>query len=173
MAEFEYRKGNIFESNAVALFNPVNCKGVMGKGLALQFKEKFPDNERSYIVTCHRRNMRPGKVHVFGLKHKDYPTLELIFNFPTKDDWRNPSKIEYIEDGMLDAANILKILKIESVAIPKLGCGLGGLNWKDVHEVIYKALVKVEGLKVFIYGENPKKRTRKKPAEKVETKEES
>ncbi|WP_345993915.1 macro domain-containing protein [Sulfurimonas sp. HSL-1716] len=122
--------GNILESEAECLVNTVNCEGFMGKGLAYQFKNKFPLTNESYMKACKSHELHPGKLHYF------FENEKLIINFPTKDKWREKSKIEYIENGMKALVDLLKEKNIQSIAIPPLGSGNGGLNWKEVKKVI-------------------------------------
>ena len=128
--------GDIFQAKVDLLVNPVNCEGVAGKGLAKQFKERFPRNFKNYRTLCLEGKIRPGHPYLFY----DPKNPPLILNFPTKDKWRNPSKLEYIEEGLKSLRTIIQHLKIKSVALPALGCGLGGLNWEDVFPLIQKYL---------------------------------
>lgn len=142
----EYTKGNIFEAEVDTLVNPVNCVGVMGKGLALQFKKKFPENFVIYKDYCDRGEMEIGKVlWVYGREGS-------IIHFPTKIHWKNPSNIKFISWGLHDLARILNehTEDIKSIAIPPLGCGLGGLKWEDVKPFIGYYLGNVEQ-KVLVY----------------------
>ena len=126
------KQGNIFESGCQALVNPVNCRGKMGKGLALEFKHRYPDMFDSYSIACHNHDVRPGWV----LPYLDRATDTWIINFPTKDDWRDPSKMGYIVAGLNDLRDFVFYEKIHSIAIPALGCGLGNLKWIDVQAAI-------------------------------------
>lgn len=142
-------KGNILEANAEALVNTVNTKGVMGKGIALQFKKAFPDVFKAYKSACDAGVLQIGKVHIY-----ERPTSELhhyIINFPTKDDWKKPSKIEYIKKGLESLAEIVKQHKIRSIAIPALGCGQGGLKWEDVLPLIQSTFEKMPEVEVIVY----------------------
>ena len=130
----EYTKGNMFECNADCLVNTVNCEGYMGKGIAYQFKLKFPENNKSYMKACRTGALTIGKVHVY---FEDGIT---IVNFPTKNKWRENSKIEYIEKGMDAFLELLSGLNVKKIAIPPLGCGNGGLEWKKVKNIIEKKL---------------------------------
>ncbi|WP_338815028.1 macro domain-containing protein [Bernardetia sp. Wsw4-3y2] len=148
-----YTKGNILESNTEVIINPVNTVGVMGKGLALQFKQKFPTNYKIYKEACKNKTIDIGKLLLVS-DFKNESNLErkqFIINFPTKKHWRNPSKIEYIEEGLKDLVRIIETQKFESMAIPALGCGLGGLEWEDVRFLLEKYLEKIEGIKITIY----------------------
>lgn len=130
----EYKQGNMFESNADCLVNTVNCEGFMGKGIAYQFKLRFPENNKSYIKACKSGELKVGKVHHYmedGI---------MVVNFPTKDKWRENSKIEYVENGMDSLLELLPQLDVKKIAIPPLGCGNGGLIWSDVKEIIEKKI---------------------------------
>ncbi|MEQ6391013.1 macro domain-containing protein [Bacillaceae bacterium S4-13-58] len=132
-----FRTGNLLEDDAEALVNTVNCVGVMGKGIALQFKQAYPDVYKEYAKECKQGNMEIGKVHVvstdslFGTKY--------IINFPTKKHWKEKSKMHYVEDGLQDLVKVINDLGIQSVAIPPLGCGNGGLEWMKVKAKIIDA----------------------------------
>jgi len=134
----ERKEGDLLKADAEALVNTVNCVGVMGKGIALQFKLKFPENFRHYKKVCDRGDLEPGRLFVFdrGELIENDGEPRYIINFPTKKHWRSPSKLEYIEAGMQALIEELKQRNITSVAIPPLGCGNGGLDWTDVGGVI-------------------------------------
>jgi O-acetyl-ADP-ribose deacetylase (regulator of RNase III) len=138
---FQYiHQGNIFDSGCMALVNPVNCQGVMGKGLAKEFKKRFPRNYHIYKDACTDGHLQTGRI----LIHEE--NGHVIINFPTKDDWRSPSEYRYIETGMKYLATQLKYLPfITSIAFPPLGCGLGGLDWDVVSEGIEYGLIDVLG----------------------------
>jgi O-acetyl-ADP-ribose deacetylase (regulator of RNase III) len=129
--------GNILESESECLVNTVNCEGYMGKGIAYQFKKAFPKNNEDYIRACKTGELRIGKIHSFKEKNK------IIINFPTKDKWREKSKIEYIENGMDELLKFVDEQKINSIAIPPLGCGNGGLKWDEVHNLIVSKIEKI------------------------------
>lgn len=144
--------GDLLKSEAEALVNTVNTVGVMGKGIALQFKESFPINNKAYIDACKNNKLNIGEVLpvwdnnlIFGRK--------LIINFPTKKHWRQPSKYEYIEQGLIALVELLKSERIKSIAIPPLGCGNGGLNWNIVKEMIYNHLRDLQ-IEIFVYEPN-------------------
>jgi len=141
---FIYNKDNILNSTAEALVNPVNCIGVMGAGLAKQFKDKFPKNFIAYKQACKDGNVSIGKCFIY--KEDKY-----IINFPTKDDWKNPSTYEYIKEGLESLAQLITTNGITSIAIPKIGCGLGGLSWDEVHSQIISTLGIIPCLTVYIY----------------------
>ena len=126
----EYRKNeSIFDSGAQALVNPVNTAGVMGKGLALEFKRRYPDNFLAYTDICKQNMLRGGEVFVFGRK-------PLVFNAATKRHWRNPSDLRDIKLCLFNIRSEIYERDIQSIAIPALGCGLGGLIWSDVRSML-------------------------------------
>jgi O-acetyl-ADP-ribose deacetylase (regulator of RNase III) len=125
----EYRKGDILQSGCEAIVNTVNCVGVMGKGLALHCKNHFPAMFRAYREACNNGEVKIGKCHVW--ENPD-GTPRLIINFPTKDDWRQPSTNLYIVLGLADLHEIIKQYNIKSIAVPALGCQNGGLEWVNV-----------------------------------------
>lgn len=148
----KYIVGNILESEADALVNTVNTVGVMGKGIALQFKKEFPNNFKAYIEACKNGNISIGKL--FATIDRNLNTGEkLIINFPTKSDWRKPSEYSYIESGLTDLINVIKANDIKSVAIPPLGAGNGGLEWEKVKKIIEKKLGDLE-VDIFVYEPN-------------------
>jgi len=142
----------MLQSGAEALVNTVNTVGVMGKGIALQFKEAFPSNNRAYIDACKRKELAPGKLLAVWDENLQLGR-KLIVNFPTKVHWRNPSRYEYIEQGLVALRELLQKEKIASIAIPPLGCGNGGLDWNKVRPIIEQALSGLE-TKIFLYEPN-------------------
>jgi O-acetyl-ADP-ribose deacetylase (regulator of RNase III) len=129
------KKGNILESNAEAFVNTVNTVGVMGKGIALQFKNAFPHNFEKYQYACKKRKLEIGQLLIIT----DFNFLygeKCVINFPTKIHWRNPSRYEYIETGLITLTAYLQESTYQSVAIPALGCGNGGLKWVIVKQMI-------------------------------------
>lgn len=140
--------GNLLEDTAEAYVNTVNTVGVMGKGIALQFKQAFPDVFKQYVKDCRAGVVQVGKMHVVdvhGLANPKY-----IINFPTKQHWRNPSKLEYIETGLNDLVRLVKELNIQSIALPPLGCGNGGLDWLVVRPMIIDAFGNMD-VKIHLY----------------------
>jgi len=131
-------RGDLFDSKCEVLVNPVNCVGVMGKGLALEFKARFPMVFAEYARLCSAGILRPGKVIL----------VENVLLFPTKDHWRDPSKLEYISDGLDDFAT--QTWSFRSIAFPRLGCGLGGLDWPVVRQMMSDKLADLD-LNVEIY----------------------
>lgn len=123
-------KGNIFNSSCEYLVNPVNCVGVMGKGLALEFKNKYPLNFEVYKKACDSASFNIGNLLIVPVDNK------FIVNFPTKKHWRNKSDLEFIKIGLEELKVAIKEFNIKSIALPKLGCGLGGLDWNEVFDLI-------------------------------------
>lgn len=123
-------KGNIFNSSCEFLVNPVNCVGVMGKGLALEFKNKYPLNFEIYKKACDNASFNIGNLLIVPVDNK------FIVNFPTKKHWRNKSDLEFIKIGLEELKVAIKDFNIKSIALPKLGCGLGGLDWNEVFDLI-------------------------------------
>jgi O-acetyl-ADP-ribose deacetylase (regulator of RNase III) len=130
-----YITGNIFESPAQALVNTVNTGGIMGKGIALQFKKEFPKNYRDYAQACKNGALQIGQLLVVADNSLLYGTKTII-NFPTKTDWRKPSEYVYIEQGLVDLVRIIKEQQLTSIAIPPLGAGNGGLDWHKVKKLM-------------------------------------
>lgn len=146
----EFTKGDLLTSSAYALVNTVNTVGVMGKGIALHFKEVFPYNFSVYAEACKRGEMKPGKMLVVKDSNLDLGE-RLIINFPTKVHWRNPSEYEYIESGLDDLVRVIRDYGVNSIAIPPLGCGNGGLDWTVVKGMIEQALAPLEGVDIHVY----------------------
>lgn len=145
----KYITGNILESNAEALVNTVNTVGVMGKGIALQFKKAYPNNYKAYSEACKRNEIETGKL--FVVKDSNFSSGEkYIINFPTKKDWRKPSEYSYISTGLDDLILVLKEYKIQSIAIPPLGAGNGGLDWEKVKKIIEQKLGDIEA-EIIVY----------------------
>ncbi len=138
--------GDLLQSEADALVNTVNCEGYMGKGIAYQFKKRFPEMNADYVKKCKANELTTGKLHCFKTGNK------LIINFPTKDKWREKSKMEYITSGLDELIKVIREYNISSVAIPPLGCGNGGLDWNEVRPEIIRKLEKIsEKTDIFIY----------------------
>ena len=147
--------GSIFHANVDALVNPVNCVGVMGAGLALAFKQNFPKMFGWYQLKCAEGEVKIGEVMFY---HTDGP---IIVNFPTKHHWKDPSRIEYIETGLKDLRRAITTshtsdfhIPITSIAIPALGCGLGGLEWNEVKPLIVDSLADL-GIRVELFEPQP------------------
>lgn len=148
-----FTQGNLLAANAEALVNTVNTVGVMGKGIALMFKETFPENFKIYQAACKRGEVRIG--HMLVTERQDMYGPKWIINFPTKQHWRSPSHIEWIEQGLNDLARVIRENKIKSVAIPPLGSGHGGLDWQDVRPKIETALSKLSDVEIIVYEPIP------------------
>ena len=144
-----FKSGDILAEDVEALVNTVNCVGVMGRGIALQFKKAFPDNFRVYAATCRRGEVRPG--HMFVFETRELTNPRYIINFPTKRHWRGNSRIEDIDAGLKDLATVIRARDIRSIAVPPLGSGLGGLEWNDVRPRIEKALHGFNDLDVVVF----------------------
>lgn len=140
--------GNLLTAEVDALVNPVNTVGVMGKGLALQFKKAFPDCFTAYEAACRRGEVMVGHMHVV----ERLVAPRYIINFPTKKHWRQPSKLDYVREGLVDLVEQVQALKIESIAIPPLGCGNGGLAWDAVEPLILDALAPMQDVRVLLFG---------------------
>jgi O-acetyl-ADP-ribose deacetylase (regulator of RNase III) len=150
MMTIKLTQGDLLKQDDVdAIINTVNCVGVMGKGIALQFKNKWPANFHDYANACKAGKVRPGHMMVHdsgGLLKPNY-----IINFPTKDHWRSPSTIAYIRDGLIDLVAQVQSLGIHSIAIPPLGCGNGGLDWEIVKPMIVTAFAALPDVEVRLF----------------------
>jgi O-acetyl-ADP-ribose deacetylase (regulator of RNase III) len=144
-----FERGDILTADAEALVNTVNCVGVMGRGIALQFKNRFPANYKAYRAACDESRVQPGTMFVFDRREVTWPRY--IINFPTKRHWRGKSRIEDIESGMESLVREIRSRGIKSIAIPPLGSGLGGLRWTDVRPVIETALKEIPDVDVVVY----------------------
>ena len=144
----EYKTGDILTEGAEALVNTVNCVGVMGRGLALQFKKAFPDNFDAYAAACRQGTVQPGRLFVFETGWM-YPRY--IINFPTKRHWRDKSRMEDIEAGLATLTREIRERNIGSIALSPLGSGLGGLDWAAVRPRIEASLGELDDLKVVVF----------------------
>lgn len=138
--------GNLFESKAQTIVNAVNCVGVMGKGIALEFKKRFPTMYADYAARCKRKEVALGQPYLYRGKKPPY-----ILNFPTKDHWHSASKLDDIEMGLQFLIDHYTEWGITSIAVPALGCGEGGLNWQLVGPMLYRYLTKMD-VPVEIYA---------------------
>jgi O-acetyl-ADP-ribose deacetylase (regulator of RNase III) len=145
----KFIQGNLLDAPVDALVNTVNTVGVMGKGIALMFKEAFPANFRAYEAACKTKSIRIG--HVFATENSTFKGPHWIINFPTKKHWRQPSRIEWIESGLDDLKSFIETNQIRSIALPPLGAGNGGLEWKEVKERIVEKLSDIENVDVWVY----------------------
>ena len=145
----EYKTGDLLAEDAEAIVNAVNCVGVMGRGIALQFKKAYPENFKAYAAACQQKEVRPGRVFVYstgGLTNPRY-----IINFPTKRHWRDKSHMEDIEKGLQDLLRVIDEKNLDSIALPALGSGLGGLEWPDVCSRIERAFEAKQNIRVIIF----------------------
>jgi O-acetyl-ADP-ribose deacetylase (regulator of RNase III) len=145
----ELTQGDILKADAEALVNTVNCVGVMGRGVALQFKKAFPANFKAYETACQTKQVQPGKMFVYDLNRIYNPRF--IINFPTKRHWKSKSLIEDIKLGLTDLIDVVEQKQIRSIAIPPLGCGLGALNWEEVKPLIIEAFKSVPEVSVLLF----------------------
>jgi O-acetyl-ADP-ribose deacetylase (regulator of RNase III) len=145
----EYRTGDILQADAEALINTVNCVGIMGRGVALQFKNAYPANFKAYEAACAREEVQPGRMFVFETGQFTNP--KYIINFPTKRHWRGKSRMEDIEAGLRALAEEIRARRIRSIALPPLGSGLGGLDWRDVRPRIEAALRGLDDVRIIVF----------------------
>jgi O-acetyl-ADP-ribose deacetylase (regulator of RNase III) len=145
----EYKRGDIIREDAEALVNTVNCVGVMGRGIALQFKNAFPENFKAYAAACRNEEVQPGRMFVFETGHLTNPLY--IINFPTKRHWRGKSRMEDIEAGLKALVDTVRQYNIHSIAIPPLGSGLGGLDWSETRPRIEATLQPLADVRVLLY----------------------
>jgi len=143
------KSGDILKEDAEALVNTVNCVGVMGRGIALQFKNAYPENFKAYATACKKNEVQPGRMFVYETGRLTNPRY--IINFPTKRHWRGKSRIEDIEAGLNALVEVIHKYNIRSVAIPPLGSGLGGLNWAEVKPRIEDALRPLADVNIIVY----------------------
>jgi len=145
----EFTRGDILRADAEALVNTVNCVGYMGRGIALQFKRAFPENFAAYAAACKRTDVQPGRMLI--VETGQFTNPRYIVNFPTKRHWKGKSRIEDIDAGLAALISDVKRLQIKSIAIPPLGCGLGGLDWADVRPRIERAFASLPDVRVLLY----------------------
>jgi O-acetyl-ADP-ribose deacetylase (regulator of RNase III) len=148
-AVIRFVEGDILRADAEALVNTVNCVGIMGRGIALQFKRAYPANFKAYAAACKREEVRPGRMFVFDTGELTNPRY--IINFPTKVHWRGRSRLEHIEAGLDALVDEIKTREIRSIAIPPLGSGLGGLDWAEVRPLIELAIAEVPDVDVMVF----------------------
>jgi len=145
----ELRQGDILKAKADILVNTVNCVGAMGRGIALQFKKAFPEVFKAYEVVCKRGELKPGMVLVHDLNRLEQP--HYVVNLPTKKHWRGKSRMEYVESGLKALVAEVRRRGVTSVAVPPLGCGLGGLNWEFVRPLIERAFEELPDVHVLLF----------------------
>lgn len=150
----EFRRDNLLETDAEALVNTVNTVGVMGKGIALQFKKRFPENFKAYERACKSGEVKIGKMFTVSLNSLTNPRY--IINFPTKRHWRERARVEYVREGLEDLLHEIERLDLHSIAVPPLGCGNGGLDWKgEVRPLIEAAFARVPKVHAYTYEPSP------------------
>jgi len=145
----KFLQGNLLEAPVEAVVNTVNTVGVMGKGIALMFKEAFPQNFRVYEAACKRKEVRVG--HMFVTENSAFEGPRWIINFPTKQNWRQPSRMEWIAEGLRDLRDVIEKKGIRSIALPPLGCGNGGLEWSEVRPEIERSLASLRDVEVLVF----------------------
>jgi len=145
----ESTSGDLLKADVEALVNTVNCAGIMGKGIALQFKRAFPANFQVYEKACRAGNVVPGRMLIHEIGGSLSPRY--IINFPTKRHWRAASLVEDVESGLRSLADDVRRLNIRSIAVPPLGCGLGGLEWQVVRPMIEQAFDDLPGVRVLLF----------------------
>ena len=142
--------GNLLEADTEALVNTMNTEGVMGRGIALQFKKRYPDMFGAYQRACTEGQVQPGRMHVYERREMMNPRY--IINFPTKRHWRSPSRIEDIKAGLIALSQEIRERHIKSIAVPPLGCGNGGLDWSEVFQAIRSELASLPDVRVLVYS---------------------
>lgn len=153
----DYKTGNILTEDAEAIINTVNCVGVMGRGIALQFKKAFPENFKAYAAACERKAVQPGRMFIYDTGETINPRY--IVNFPTKRHWRGKSHMTDIESGLDALVADIRERGIRSIAIPPLGSGLGGLEWPEVRIRIERAMAKLKQVHVIVFEPDDTPRT--------------
>lgn len=146
---FELMRGNLLESDVEAVVNTVNTEGIMGKGIALQVRKAYPDNYEAYRQACDAGEVQPGRMFIFDRQTLTNPRY--IINFPTKRHWRSKSRMEDIESGLVALVDEVRRLGIRSIAVPPLGCGLGGLPWPEVQRRMREAFEQLPGVRWLVY----------------------
>ncbi|GAB3378559.1 macro domain-containing protein [Spongiibacter taiwanensis] len=144
-----YLQGNLLDAEVEALVNTVNTVGVMGKGIALMFKERFPQNMQEYAQACKAGEVQTGRM--FVTKTGELMGPKWVVNFPTKQHWKAKSKMEWIESGLEDLRRFIEENRLQSIAIPPLGAGNGGLNWQEVKPLVERALGDLEGVNILVF----------------------
>uniref|UniRef100_A0A831TZ42 Appr-1-p processing protein n=1 Tax=Geobacter metallireducens TaxID=28232 RepID=A0A831TZ42_GEOME len=145
----EYKKGNILAEDVEAIVNTVNCVGIMGRGIALQFKNAYPGNFKAYAAACKRNEVQPGRMFIYDTGRLTNPRY--IVNFPTKRHWKGKSRMEDVDAGLAALVEEIRARQIRSIAIPPLGSGLGGLDWAKVRPRIEAAMGGIDNVKVVIF----------------------
>lgn len=151
-----YTQGNLLNADVEAVVNAVNTVGVMGKGIALMFKKRFPANFKAYAAACKRNEVLTGRM--FVTRDLESAGPHWIINFPTKEHWRGKTQVSWIESGLADLRSVIEKERIRSIAIPPLGCGHGGLEWNDVRPIIEAALDDITEVEIVIHEPTAKYR---------------
>lgn len=155
-----FKFGDMFNERVDAIVNTVNCVGVMGKGVALEFKKRWPENYKAYKKMCEEKVLRPGNMFVFENTNMfDANAPQFLINFPTKDHWRSKSQIGFIIEGLDDLVRVIIAYRIKSIALPPLGCGNGGLDWAIVKPLIIEKLQSLEDTNVIVFEPQEVKKT--------------
>ena len=144
-----FTKGNLLDANVEAVVNTVNTVGVMGKGIALMFRERFPNNYKEYQAACKAGEMQVGTMLVTSVD--ELSGLHWVINFPTKMHWRQPTKLEWVRAGLVALKDVIRDKQIHSIALPALGCGNGGLNWHVVRPLIEGMLSDLKDVEIVVY----------------------
>ena len=142
--------GNLLDAPVEALVNAVNTVGVMGKGIALQFRQAFPENYAAYRTACKRGDVQPGAMFVVPVQRLAGPRM--IINFPTKRHWKDRSRLADIDAGLIDLVRVVQEAQIPSIAVPALGCGQGGLAWEVVRPRIVAAFALLPDVAVQLFA---------------------
>jgi O-acetyl-ADP-ribose deacetylase (regulator of RNase III) len=145
----QFLTGNILDANVEALVNTVNCVGIAGRGIALQFRETFPENFKVYVKACKNNDLQPGRMLIVETGLLTNP--KYIVNFPTKRHWKGKSRLEDIRAGLETLVLEVQRMGIQSIAVPPLGCGLGGLDWADVRPLIVQAFAALPHVQVLVF----------------------
>src|SRR5882672_9293755 len=145
----QFVQGNLLESSAEALVNTVNTEGIMGKGIALQFKKAFPEMFEAYRKACEAGEVQPGRMHVY--QREELLNPRYIINFPTKRHWREKSRLDDIRAGLEALVKEVSSRRIRSIALPPLGAGMGGLNWNDVYPLIAAAFERLPNVRTLLF----------------------
>jgi O-acetyl-ADP-ribose deacetylase (regulator of RNase III) len=149
----EMKQGNLLEQDAEALVNAVNCVGVMGKGIALQFKQVFPEVFEQYKIACGAGEVTPGRMFTVQTDRLFNP--QYIVHFPTKRHWKERSRLKDIQSGLVALIAEVERMGIQSIAVPPLGCGNGGLDWDVVKPMIIEAFAGLPDVQVFVFEPHP------------------
>ena len=149
-----FTQGNLLDARVDAVVNTVNTVGVMGKGIALMFKERYPENFKAYAAACQAGEVQVGRMFVTAGVELDGPRW--IINFPTKKEWRHPTRLEWVQSGLAALKAVVREKGIRSIAIPPLGCGNGGLDWAVVRPMIETALGDLPDVDITVYEPTPK-----------------